>query len=292
MRIINLKKLFISELSGIYPIQEIENFFYLLSKNYLNITRVTIALEPSREVLFEIEQKYYSAIAALKKEVPIQYILGKTEFYGLTFMVDKNVLIPRPETEELVRWVIDDHKKTNEKINLSEKPILKILDIGTGSGCIAISLAKNITNAKVWALDVSKKALKIARQNAILNTVDIQYLSDNILNISSLSENLDIIISNPPYVRELEKGEINNNVLQYEPHLALFVKDNDPLLFYDRIAELAKKNLNDNGLLYFEINQYLGNETVDLLIKKGYKNIELKKDIFGVDRMIKAMLDH
>ena len=197
-------------------------------------------------------------------------------------------MIPRPETEELVQLIIQKTKEKREKNkgNPLSNLELKILDIGTGSGCIAIALAKNIPNVKVWALDVSEKALEVANKNATLNKADIQFLQLDILKTNKLQSNFDIIVSNPPYVRELEKQEIKNNVLQNEPDLALFVKDKDPLLFYDRIASVAKENLTQCGELYFEINQYLGIENVELLKNKGFHHIELRKDLFGNDRMI------
>lgn len=293
MTINNIKNLFLSELSNLYPKQEIESFFYLLTEAFLDLKRVDIILHPNKEVAYEIEQKYNSALAKLKKEIPIQYIIGTTEFYGLPFTVNENVLIPRPETEELVAWVIEEVEskklkvKSEKSLTSNPKPFT-ILDIGTGSGCIAISLAKNLTNAKVWALDISKEAIKIAQNNAKLNHVNVQFLNEDILTLKKLPVKFDIIVSNPPYVRELEKEEIKKNVLENEPHLALFVKDENALIFYDKIADIAKENLNTNGKLYFEINQYLGNETSSLLKKKGFENIELKKDIFGNDRMIKA----
>jgi release factor glutamine methyltransferase len=209
-------------------------------------------------------------------------LLLKTIFYVLDFEVNENVLIPRPETEELVEWILESQKS---KVK-SQK--LKILDIGTGSGCIAISLAKNIPNATVFAIDISEKALATAKKNAEINGVNVTFLEKNILETEDLEQQFDIIVSNPPYVRELEKEEIKKNVLDNEPHLALFVEDNDALIFYRKIAELAQKNLVENGQLFFEINQYLGTETVDLLEKMNFKNIELRKDIYGNDRMIKA----
>ena len=218
----------------------------------------------------------------LKKEVPIQYLLGKTHFYGLDFEVNENVLIPRPETEELVEWIINENKA------IDKKKKVKILDIGTGSGCIAISLAKNLPNAEVYAIDVSKKALETAKRNAISNNVEIIFMLKNVLELEILKSNYDIIVSNPPYVRNLEKEEIKKNVLDYEPHLALFVEDNDALIFYRKIASLAQKNLLENGQLYFEINQYLGKEMTDLLEEMNFKNIELRKDIYDNDRMIKG----
>jgi len=218
----------------------------------------------------------------LKKEIPIQYLLGSTSFYGLNFEVNSDVLIPRPETEELVDWIIKDCLIFRNDVTL------KIVDIGTGSGCIAISLAKNLPNAQVFAIDVSGKALATAKKNAELNNVEVTFIQKNILETASLDFQFDIIVSNPPYVRNLEKVEINKNVLDNEPHLALFVDDNDALVFYRKIAELAQKSLSKNGQLYFEINQYLGKETVALLENLGFENLELRKDIYGNDRMIFA----
>jgi release factor glutamine methyltransferase len=216
----------------------------------------------------------------LKLEIPIQYILGTTHFYGLEFKVNENVLIPRPETEELVEWII------SSAVNMPNFKNVKILDIGTGSGCIAISLAKNIPNAEVFAIDISDKALATAKENADLNKVNVAFTQRNILETKDLEQQFDIIVSNPPYVRNLEKAEIKPNVLANEPHLALFVEDNDALIFYRKIAELATKNLSPEGKLFFEINQYLGKETVELLEKMHFKNSELRKDIYGNDRMI------
>jgi release factor glutamine methyltransferase len=218
----------------------------------------------------------------LKKEVPIQYLLGKTNFYGLDFEVNENVLIPRPETEELVEWIVKENAKTDKT------KTLKILDIGTGSGCIAVSLAKNLPNAKVYAIDVSKKALETAKRNAINNKVEVTFLLNDVLELEELPYDFDIIVSNPPYVRHLEKEEIKKNVLDYEPHLALFVEDHDALIFYKKIATLAQDNLFKNGQLYFEINQYLGKEMIDLLEEMEFKNIELRKDIYDNDRMLRG----
>ncbi len=288
MNILQLKRLFHSELKNIFPQIEIQSFFYLLSDAFLGLKKVDIALEPDFKISTSKEKIFNSALAKLKQEIPIQYIIGETEFYGLPFFVDNNVLIPRPETEELVDWIINEMQSTKFKVKSNSTNGLNILDIGTGSGCIAISLTKNISTAKVWALDISEKALEIANKNAKLNHVNVQFLNKNILTIKNLPVKFDIIVSNPPYVREIEKSEIKNNVLEYEPHLALFVKDEVPLLFYNKIADFAMNNLNENGTLYFEINQYLSKETIELLQKKGFQNIELKKDIFNNDRMIKA----
>lgn len=279
MLIQEFKRHFFLELSNLYPETEIQSFLNILVEFKLHLSRIQLALEHNFDLDNDDLVFLQNALSKLKYQIPIQYIVGETAFYGLMFKVDKNVLIPRPETEELVDWVIQNHKNKNN---------LKILDIGTGSGCIAISLAKNLPNAKIFALDISAEALNVAKNNAILNHVKVNFINANILNLPKLPENFDVIVSNPPYVRELEKAQMQQNVLANEPHIALFVKDENPLLFYDKIAELAKNHLTKNGELYFEINQYLGKETQELLITKRFKNIELKKDIYGVDRMVKC----
>ena len=185
----------------------------------------------------------------------------------------------------MVEWIISNSEGLRQAQS-DKSAKLKLLDIGTGSGCIAISLAKNLQNAEVSAIDVSEKALATANKNAEINEVEVNFILKNILETEDLEHQFDIMVSNPPYVRNLEKAEIKPNVLEFEPHLALFVDDNDALLFYRKIAELAKKNLSENGRLYFEINQYLGKETVELLENLGFKEVILKKDIYGNDRMI------
>jgi len=280
MKIKEYKSHFIKALLPFYDEMEAESFFFLLLENKHQLKRIDLALDVDIEFSETDISNWNAILEKLKIQIPIQYIIGTTHFYGLEFIVDGNVLIPRPETEELVDWIV----KLNSK--LSKTKALKILDIGTGSGCIAISLAKNIPNSEVFAIDVSEKALAVAEKNAILNKVPVTFLHKNILETNDLSRKFDIIVSNPPYVRNLEKAEIKPNVLDNEPHLALFVPDNDPLIFYKKIAELAAANLNPNGQLFFEINQYLGKETQELLESIGLKNIELRKDIYGNDRMI------
>jgi len=287
------KTTFLNELSNLYDDQEIESFFYIVLESFHNIKRIDLALNPNMEMNSMQLLRWERVLAELKKEKPIQYILGETEFYGLHFLVNKNTLIPRPETEELVDWILVESR------NLKFES-LKILDIGTGTGCIAISLAKNLPNAQVAAIDVSEKALFVAKENAKVNAVVVNFIKTDILKIDDLEQlptsnfqlptHFDIIVSNPPYVRNLEKSKINPNVLEYEPHLALFVEDTDALLFYRKIAEFAKKNLSEKGKLFFEINQYLGIETVELLERLGFKNIELRKDIYDNDRMILCSL--
>ncbi|WP_316635653.1 peptide chain release factor N(5)-glutamine methyltransferase [uncultured Flavobacterium sp.] len=281
MKIKQYRTQFIKELSPFYDAYEAESFFYLILEDKHQLRQIDLAL--NHELAFSEDDfvVWDSLLVQLKQEVPIQYLLGKTNFYGLDFEVNENVLIPRPETEELVEWIINENA-ANDK----SKKKIKILDIGTGSGCIAISLAKNIPNAEVYGFDVSKKAIETAKRNAMNNKVDVTFMFQDILALDELNYNFDIIVSNPPYVRNLEKQEIKKNVLDYEPHLALFVEDNDALIFYRKIAELAKKNFVENGQLYFEINQYLGKEMTDLLEKMDFKNIELRKDIYDNDRMI------
>ena len=280
-------KLFFNEaLSAIYPKTEIDSFFFILMEEKLKLQRIDTVLNSDLLITNKNLIDLKNIVKRLQKEEPIQYIIGNTEFYGLPFLVDKNTLIPRTETEELVAWVLDEIKVlTNNKITE-----LSILDIGTGTGCIPISLAKNLTSLNISAIDISPEALLIAKQNAILNKVTIEFIELDILNAESLPQEYDVIISNPPYVRELEKVEIKNNVLENEPHLALFVADENPLIFYNKIADLAKQQLSKNGMLFFEINQYLGKETLSMLAEKGFKNIQLKKDLFGNDRMIKCVL--
>lgn len=280
MKIIEYRLFFIESLATIYDVLEAENFFYLVLENKNNLKRIDLALQ--RDLTFTgFEINIWNEILEqLHAQIPIQYILGSTHFYDMVFDVNKNVLIPRPETEELIDWII----KCNS--NCSG---LKVLDIGTGSGCIAIALAKNLSNSAVFAIDVSKKALATAELNAKKNEVNVTFMEKNILNTSDLEMQFDIIVSNPPYVRNLEKGNMQKNVLENEPHLALFVDDEDPLVFYCKIADLAKRSLSKNGQLYFEINQYLGDDMIFLLQNKGFKNVALRRDIYGSHRMIKAI---
>lgn len=276
------KTQFANELISIYDEKEVESFFYIVLEAFHQMKRIDFALQTDFELDTIQLLQWETVLSQLKEQKPIQYILGETEFFGLTFYVNENTLIPRPETEELVDWIL-----SNNQITKSTNP-LKILDIGTGTGCIAISLAKNLPQAEVYAMDVSEKALETAQKNAKRNNVEIHFLHQSILEIEDLNQQFDIIVSNPPYVRNLEKEEIKKNVLDYEPHLALFVEDDDALLFYKKITQLAQKNLLDGGELYFEINQYLGEEMIVLLEEYRFKNIELKKDIYGNDRMIRG----
>ena len=275
----SLRTYFNNALLGYYPDTEIESFFNLLSEHILRMKRIDISQNLYAVVSGKKYDKFQIAINRLQKYEPIQYILGDTEFYGLIFKVNHSVLIPRPETEELVAWIIDDFKNKKD---------ISILDIGTGSGCIAISLAKNLPNTKVYALDVSTEALKIAKQNADSNDVEIEFIEADILDWDFGEMQFDVIVSNPPYVRELEKESMSANVIDHEPHLALFVKDDDALLFYRNITKSSTKLLKPKGTLYFEINESLGAETKQLLLDSNFLDVTLKQDVFGKNRMVKG----
>ncbi|MBZ9730516.1 peptide chain release factor N(5)-glutamine methyltransferase [Salegentibacter sp. JZCK2] len=275
------KEIFIKALENDYPAEEVLSFFFLLTEAFFGIKRIDLALDPEVEIDEIQAGKFGSALSRLKNHEPIQHIIGETEFFGLIFKVDRNVLVPRPETEELVQWILDDFSSGNNA--------LKILDIGTGSGCIAISLAKNLPQAKISAIDISEKALEIAKINAEINKVNLDLIQQDILELEKLLQNFDLIVSNPPYVRELEKKEMHRNVLEYDPPTALYVKDENPLLFYYKITKLAKNALKSGGKLYFEINQYLAKETEEMMQEHGFKT-ELRRDIFGNFRMLKGEL--
>ena len=289
MKISELKSIFTNSLSDLYPLEEIHSFFYILCERYLSFSRIKIALNPGRKISFEDSELFQKAILRLKRQEPIQYIIGETEFYSLIFKVNEHTLIPRPETEELVEWII-----AGKDLESQNDPLM-ILDIGTGSGCIAVSLAKNIPEAIVHALDISSEALKVARQNAALNGVEMEFFQTDVLKAKSLPSDsvetnlkYDIIVSNPPYVRELEKELMQPNVVDYEPETALFIKNDDPLLFYKAISCLAKNSLKPNGNLFFEINEHFRKELTTYLKSEGFKKIEVKRDIYGKDRIIKC----
>lgn len=280
-----IKNIFHKELDDSYPKEEVDSFFYRLIEHYLGLERFVLAMQPNLTISKEKEQPLFEALAQLRSQRPVQYIIGKARFMDMDFSVDENVLIPRPETEELVRWIVEEAQNTKYEVRNGKRTIL---DIGTGSGCIAVSLAKNLPDAQVFALDISEKALEVAKQNALDNNVAIRFIKADILNFDYLDIKFDVIVSNPPYVREQEKKKMHKNVKDYEPGLALFVSDENPLKFYDAIAGSAQKILKENGTLYLEINQYLAKETEQLLRNHNFSEIELRKDMFGNDRMMKC----
>lgn len=281
MELKEIKKIFQQELLSLYPQEEVDSFFYLTIEHYLNLERFILALQPDLTLTKEEEYPLFDCLARLKNQEPIQYILGEAFFYGMRFKVDKSVLIPRPETEELVHWILEDIRELGSK--------LKILDIGTGSGCIAIALAKNLPQSSVLGIDISEAALNTSKENAEYNEVDVRFMQADIRELKSLGKKFDIIVSNPPYVRISEQSMMKENVRKYEPHTALFVYDDTPLLYYDHISDFAQNSLEDNGRLYFEVNQYLAGDTFELLHDKKFSEIELRKDLFGNDRMLKGI---
>jgi len=292
------------QLDELHGREEVNSFFNLLIEHYLDYKRIKLVLNPELEITRVESKLLLSALEDLKSHKPVQYIIGETEFYGLSFKVNKNVLIPRPETEELVEDVLMSLKQ-----RVLQNENFRVLDIGTGSGCIAIALAKYLPKAEVFAIDISEDAIKVAVENANLNDIAVDFFQYDILNnrhahflssdnaTSHLNrerrelqiDKFDCIVSNPPYVRQQEKLKMKHNVLDSEPHLALFVKDENPLQFYEAICEFCKKYLKVGGSLNLEINEYLGPEMIGLLNDYEFEKIELQKDIFGKDRMVKGM---
>lgn len=288
------RKYYTGELEKIYGSDEANALIMILLEHYFGIDRIKIALDPELRLSESEMLTLHFAVKELLKNKPVQYILGETEFCGMRFFVDENVLIPRPETEEMVSMIVSRRDKaclvrTGCDVETDGRP--SILDIGTGSGCIAISLAKLLINSVVTAVDVSKKALEVAKKNAAANDVNVNFINDDILNPKNpelFVNQYNIIVSNPPYVCESEKTEMRANVLDYEPSMALFVSDNDPLIFYRKILEFAQKALKPNGEVWFEINEKSGNEMKNLCHEMGFKNVEIIKDFRGKDRILKT----
>jgi release factor glutamine methyltransferase len=266
------------KLTGYYPDDEIKAVSRLIMEEVYGVSLVDLFSDKNTILSDTQIQKLDDIIIRLQHKEPVQYILGRTVFYGMPFQVNRYVLIPRPETEELVEWVIKE----------SDEETKSILDIGTGSGCIAVVLAKKLPETYVEAWDFSMDALKMARENASRNNATVHFSQQNVLQDIAATLSFDVIVSNPPYVTESEKNDMESTVLDFEPHLALFVPDDNALLFYERIADLAMQILKPHGKMYFEINREKGQEIVEMLAHKGFINIELRKDISGNDRMIRA----
>ncbi|NDW18177.1 peptide chain release factor N(5)-glutamine methyltransferase [Dysgonomonas sp. 216] len=267
-------------LSGVYSEGEVNTFIRLIVENVTG-KPYPIALLEKHQVWGRDKKDWVNNVLwRLSNNEPIQYILGKTEFFGLNFLVNKHVLIPRPETEELIELILNDNKASGN---------LRVLDIGTGSGCIAVSLKVNQTGSVVEAWDISVQALDVAKQNAQGNDADVLFKQVDVLGAYPKTQQYDVIVSNPPYVLDSERFQMDDNVLSYEPQLALFVPDDDALLFYQRIADVAEDLLNTGGVLYFEINAKKGSETVLMLKEKGFSQVKLFKDLSGNDRMVRAV---
>jgi release factor glutamine methyltransferase len=271
----------IEELKGVYPEDEVRYVVAGLLLHITGIGKTEVIVDPSKKITQKQIERLKDALQQLKSERPLQYITGGVEFYGIQLAVDDRVLIPRPETEELVQWIIDEHAEQDE---------LNILDIGTGSGCIALALKKHFTNCRVFAIDNSPDAVAVSKKNAKNQSLEINFAQADILSSKGIFYGIpfDIIVSNPPYVTESEKSGMRRNVTAYEPHSALFVPDDDPLIYYRAIADFALQQLTPDGAVYVEINEAFGKECLTLFRKKGFRDTRLKKDINGKDRIICA----
>lgn len=268
-------------LSEAFPDEQERNVLAsMILQRITGLSKTEIAIQPDFRVNESDIVWLKNALEDLNDHCPVQYVVGYEEFYGLKFNVNKHVLIPRPETEELVKWVLDDHA-------ISKAP-LSVIDFGTGSGCIAVSLKHNRPDWSVSGLDKSEEALKVAQSNALRHGVEVDFVENDLLDLKPMSRKFDLVVSNPPYIRNSEKKLMHENVLRYEPDMALFVKDDDPLIFYRAIAEISKTLLNEKGCIYFEINEAFGNETVQMLKDYGYQDVELREDLFGKPRMVKS----
>ncbi len=280
MNIISLKQLFKNTLLNIYPPEEINTFFELCCEHYLKLDKIIVHTQPEKVISSGQIQQMEKALERLKNEEPVQYILGRTFFYGLHLKVNISVLIPRPETEYLTDIIVTEEKNRE----------LQILDIGTGSGCIALALAANLSKASVWGLDKSEEALKVARDNAVKNQIEnIKFIQDDILSPMNTMENLDVIVSNPPYVEYQEKAKMKKNVLYYEPEQALFVEDNHPLLYYEAILAYAANALESGGRIYLEINEKHGDKITKMLIGAGYSHTKVMQDLNKNVRFVKGI---
>ena len=274
-----IRDYFFDSLSGMYPKEEIHSFYHILCEHFLGFSKADLLLSSNKNLSESELLKFHFALKDLVNNKPVQYITGSQFFYNHEFRVNEYTLIPRPETEELVDLIVKDNPKFNGNI----------LDIGTGSGAIAISLDKALPQSRVIGFDISEKTLETAKENNISIEGKVEFIHQDILNPTYFEDIFDIVVSNPPYVLDSEKKQMKNNVLNYEPHIALFVNDSNPLIFYQAIVDFCKEYLNKNGLLYFEINEQYGKQTIDLLEENGYLKIELIQDMQGKDRIIKGI---
>lgn len=274
----SLRNYFLEKLYSTYEARELESIFFIALQHYLKISKTSYISNPHQKISESDILKFVTLHKELVKEKPMAQILGEWEFYGLPFKINEHVLIPRPETEELVDLIIKEYKTTSGCI----------IDFGTGSGCIPITLKKHLPNSTVYATDISEEAIILAKENAEFNNVEINFIHHDIF--SPVDLKVDIIVSNPPYINPSEKSKMKRNVLDYEPHLALFTPDSDSLIFYKRIAEIGKEILSPTGEIFVEINEALGKETASLFKEHNYKNISIIKDLQGKDRIIRCSL--
>lgn len=283
-------------LKGIYDEAESANIAQLLLEECTGFSRSHLLLNKTAPLATEQESKINNFLLRLQQHQPVQYVLNKAWFYGMELYVDKNVLIPRPETEELVDWIINDVRNSGLPV-FERGPMqadvtrqLKILDIGTGSGCIALALKKAAPKAEVWGCDVSDEALNVARRNGAALDIRVDFQGINFLDAAqqALLPSVDLIVSNPPYVPLRDKKNMERNVVEHEPHTALFVPDDDALVFYKAIAQFAKKRLYEDGVIYLEIHEDLGEDVANLFKSEGYAHVEVRRDMQGKERMVKV----
>lgn len=275
-----IEKEFLMRLEHLYDFQEIKEIFRWCAEEVLTLSRTEISLQKDINLDEKEKFRFDTLLYSLEKGTPVQYVLGYSWFYGMKLKVNNAVLIPRPETEELVALILKENSLTTPKI----------LDIGTGSGCIPIAIKKHLPEAKVWALDISPKALEIAAENAQNENCAINFVEADIFHVDNLlaPTNLDLIVSNPPYITPSEKSAMACNVLDHEPHLALFIPEENPLLFYRFIINFAKERLCKGGKLYFEINRRFSKELKENLMREEFVDVEIHLDIHGADRMVSA----
>jgi release factor glutamine methyltransferase len=284
MTVLDIRTKYRSELNSFYEEDELNEIISLAFESVKGFTKTDLTLKTDEPVNAEEQKRFDYVLSELKTGKPIQYILGYAWFYGMKFFVDEHVLIPRPETEELVRWIIEEDG--NQKSG-----IRNLLDIGTGSGCIAVALNKKLPFVNVDALDVSDNALSVAKKNAELNHVQVTFILADVFHInpSAINKQYNVIVSNPPYVLHSDKPSLHERVLKYEPHLALFADEKDALIYYRAIGDFALLNLSKDGALFLEIHHQKANEVCELLQTKGFRDVEVRKDMSGKDRMVKAI---
>ncbi|WP_207426234.1 peptide chain release factor N(5)-glutamine methyltransferase [Pedobacter sp. SYSU D00535] len=290
MTLAEIESIYIEQLPPMYERDEAKNLAGMAIEHVCGLSRSFIMLHKAHELTMKEETSLIRVLDELRFGIPLQYVLGEADFYGLKLKVNSSVLIPRPETEELVHWVIQDYQTLPE--SLDKDYGISVLDIGTGSGCIPIAIKKNLPHADVSAFDISDGAIETAIQNAVSNQTEVHFFKADVLDthLNLLPLTFNVIISNPPYIMESEKEQMHKNVLDHEPASALFVPNDDPLVFYKRIADFSLKHLNAGGALFLEINERLGSAMFEMLNSKGFE-VELRKDAQGKDRMVKAVLN-
>jgi release factor glutamine methyltransferase len=297
MKIAEAERYIKETLSGIYEESEAQNIASLAMEHITSLSKAGRILKPGEPLSLQQQDQLKKDLERLLQHEPIQYIMNKAWFYGMELFVDKAVLIPRPETEELVEWVVNDIKASGKDV-FERRPVeadettkLKILDVGSGSGCIALALKKVMPKAEVWGCDISEKALNVARRNGSALDIRVDFQGVDFLDAAQQKSlpTVDVVVSNPPYIPFKDKEAMNPNVVAHEPYTALFVPDNDALIFYKALARFGKQRLYENGSIYMEIHEDLGKNVVDLFKQEGYSHIELRKDMQGKERMVRIV---